>query len=77
MQPPFIKGKTKTVSIDQEGRGDSKNETIFKIKVSKSDITKRFLAYLGFRSNALAGYTFTTNITGTRGFEEAKVCSGG
>ncbi|MDR0860011.1 MAG: NAD(P)/FAD-dependent oxidoreductase [Candidatus Peribacteria bacterium] len=40
-------------------------------------MTKRFLAYLGFRLNLLTEYTFTTRITGTRGFEEAKVCSGG
>jgi predicted flavoprotein YhiN len=40
-------------------------------------MTKRFLTYLGFRSNALKKYTFTTGITGVRGFDEAKVCGGG
>jgi predicted flavoprotein YhiN len=49
----------------------------FKIKVSKSEITKRFLAYLGFSYNRLTNYVFTTPITKVRSFDEAKVCGGG
>ena len=57
------------------GRGNAEGKgVIFKIKVSKDEITKRFLAYLGFRSKKLANYLFTTNIQKVRSFDEAKVC---
>ena len=48
-----------------------------KMKVSKEYVTKRFLSYLGFRSNTLANYIFTTPIKKVRPFDEAKVCGGG
>ena len=49
----------------------------FKLSINKSDITKRFLSYLGFKENKLSNYIFTINITKVRGLDEAKVCGGG
>lgn len=53
------------------------SDILFKIKVDSSNITKRFLVYLGFKTNKLPHYMFTTKITQQRPFSEAKVCWGG
>lgn len=53
------------------------NQISFKIQVGQEEITKRFLSYLWFKANKLSSYTFTTNITGVRGFDEAKISGGG
>ena len=55
----------------------TQEEITFKMKIEKADVTKRFLAALGFTTNKLAHYLFTTKITRTRSFDEAKVCGGG
>jgi predicted flavoprotein YhiN len=59
------------------GEALSQHQAVFTLKIPKANITKRLLAYLGFKSNSLSSYTLTTKILRTRGFEEAKVSGGG
>jgi predicted flavoprotein YhiN len=44
------------------------------LTIKQQEITKRLLAYLGFHSNKLPQYFFSTKLTGKRGLDEAKVC---